>query len=387
MSVRAERLESRLCLTATLADGVLTVTGTGTPDVIRVVRQGDQTVVRETTGATSFPTAGVARIVVNAGEGDDRIRLDRVTVPTVVNAGGGNDRVNGGRADDTLFGGDGDDRLSGGNGDDEIRGDAGNDWIAGDLGDDDLAGGDGSDRTDGGPGTDTADVALDSFAGIENFPGLPAGFIPDTGTGRRFGGGGGGERIVARRPQQGFEFGDPTGTRFELWPVLSDGGGFTSQQPGFAFGDPTGTRFELWPDGSPGGVVVPVSGPATVGNRTDLPGFAEFPSGITFPGFVAFPIAGGNGFVSSPVVPVNTTGLDARGPGLSTISPLLSSQPSGNTIVFDTQSGLFVRAGSAEIPLRPVQGTVFARGQGGGGFAARGETVNGWRNRDAGADD
>jgi Ca2+-binding RTX toxin-like protein len=53
-----------------------------------------------------------------------------------INAGAGNDRVDGGNGNDTVNGGSGDDELSGGTGNDTVNGGAGNDRLFGGLGDD-----------------------------------------------------------------------------------------------------------------------------------------------------------------------------------------------------------------------------------------------------------
>jgi Ca2+-binding RTX toxin-like protein len=62
-----------------------------------------------------------------------------------INAGAGNDVVNGLGGDDTLFGGAGADQVNGGSGDDLLVGGAGNDTLAGGTGNDSLTGGAGSD--------------------------------------------------------------------------------------------------------------------------------------------------------------------------------------------------------------------------------------------------
>lgn len=74
------------------------------------------------------------RVVVNAGDGPDKILL-----------GSGNDIASGGGGRDRILGGDGLDRLTGGNGRDVLKGQGGND---------DLSGGPGRDRCFGGPGGD-----------------------------------------------------------------------------------------------------------------------------------------------------------------------------------------------------------------------------------------
>lgn len=155
-----EGLEQRALLSATLAGGVLTVTGTAGNDNIQIRHGKDETTgaaqvvviesVRpatkgETPAAptvTRFATASVTSIVVNAGDGNDRVWLKgNRRNPFAVKA--------------TINGGLGNDRLAGGGGADVISGDAGNDVVDGGDGDDLLKGGDGNDRLNGGRGADT----------------------------------------------------------------------------------------------------------------------------------------------------------------------------------------------------------------------------------------
>ena len=84
------------------------------------------------------------RIRVDAGRGDDLVRVDETsgafttTTPTEVNGQEGNDTLVGGSGPDTL------------------NGDAGNDNLVGGLGDETLNGGDGNDAVDGNQGADVA---------------------------------------------------------------------------------------------------------------------------------------------------------------------------------------------------------------------------------------
>jgi Ca2+-binding RTX toxin-like protein len=97
----------------------------------------------------------IAGFEVNAGGGDDRVRVaPSVTVPVTMRGGAGNDVLVGGSAADKLIGGSGDDRLFGGRGDDQLYGGPGNDVLVGGPGDDLLNGGPGRDRLIGGPGND-----------------------------------------------------------------------------------------------------------------------------------------------------------------------------------------------------------------------------------------
>jgi Ca2+-binding RTX toxin-like protein len=106
------------------------------------------------------------RIVVNAREGNDLVRIDEshgaftTTVPTRLNGQGG---------DDTLVGGSGAETLSGGDGNDVVDANAGSDRVALGAGDDRFAWnpGDGNDTVDGSTGHDQ--MAFDGSAAVERF--------------------------------------------------------------------------------------------------------------------------------------------------------------------------------------------------------------------------
>ena len=84
----------------------------------------------------------MTKIVINAGDGADRITV-RTAVATEITDGAGDDEVTGGTGADTFMGSPGNDRLVGGTGNDT-------------FGD---AGGLGADTLVGGVGTDTAEYA------------------------------------------------------------------------------------------------------------------------------------------------------------------------------------------------------------------------------------
>lgn len=295
----AERLESRLCLSASLVEGVLVVQGTDQRDNIRVVGQGDTIVVRDSEGLAVFSSDTVEAVAVNAGAGADRVRLSRLEVPTTVDGGPGNDVLIGGNQDDLFLGGDGDDRLRGGGGTDELFGEAGDDRLSGDFGDDDLSGGPGFDRLSGGPGLDfaadlDADLLGDTLLSVEEAPGLvaPTSTVPDL-----------------LRPNPLFKpfdtslfFGAPlfgnalVGDPFVNDPFLSDPVvinptfGLRFGDPRFGLGSPIATPFltrdRFFTVADLTGVT-PVSGAFTTDAR--LPGFMPIDQPIVFPGFVAFP--------------------------------------------------------------------------------------------------
>jgi uncharacterized delta-60 repeat protein len=84
--------------------------------------------------------AGVSRIVVEGGDGDDVIDAGGVTVPVLLFGGAGNDKLTGGSSHDVLVGNAGDDQLDGTDGNDILVGSAGRDDLDGRYGDDLLVG-------------------------------------------------------------------------------------------------------------------------------------------------------------------------------------------------------------------------------------------------------
>jgi Ca2+-binding RTX toxin-like protein len=137
-----ESLESRRYFNVTLDEnGLLTVMGTPSNDVIHFTESGGQMLVSMNDQIKSFRASSVTAIHVDAGDGDDSVILGRRSVPS------------------TLLGGDGNDTLSGGNGNDRIFGGAGDDYMFGRDGDDTLDGDAGADLFLGGNGRDTADYS------------------------------------------------------------------------------------------------------------------------------------------------------------------------------------------------------------------------------------
>lgn len=95
----------------------------------------------------------------------------------VVNANGGNDKINGsnfvdflhgGSGDDTLQGFAGDDFIEGGSGQDVLVGGAGNDFVLGGTGNDILRGNSGDDRLTGNAGNDTYKANMDGITRIND---------------------------------------------------------------------------------------------------------------------------------------------------------------------------------------------------------------------------
>jgi Ca2+-binding RTX toxin-like protein len=160
-----------------LEDGVLMVEGTKASDAIVVRLQPGRTDVVQVdlgNGAADFNFArqDVAQIAVEAGGGDDVVRIDETggtftdTIPTTIEGEGGADSLfgsvgpatlDGGAGDDSLFGGRGGETLVGGSGSDVVDGNQGADVALLGSGDDTFVWdpGDGSDSVEGQGGADT----------------------------------------------------------------------------------------------------------------------------------------------------------------------------------------------------------------------------------------
>jgi Ca2+-binding RTX toxin-like protein len=99
--------------------------------------------------------AAIAGFEVNAGGGDDTVKIGRgVPIPVTLRGGPGDDRLSGGSENDRLVGGAGDDVLLGRAGDDRLYGGPGRDKLIGAAGDDVLSGGPGRDQVIPGSGKD-----------------------------------------------------------------------------------------------------------------------------------------------------------------------------------------------------------------------------------------
>ncbi len=155
----------------TLVSGLLTIKGTNAGDRIALrLQAGNPAVLQVDVGDDgsaefSFARADVAKIEVDAGNGDDSVRIDESngvftdTTPTTIDGGNGNDRLVGGAGAVTLLGGNGDDELIGGSGAETLDGGNGNDSIDGNRGNDVALMGNGDDTFtwDPGDGSDTVE--------------------------------------------------------------------------------------------------------------------------------------------------------------------------------------------------------------------------------------
>ncbi len=144
-----ENLEARVTpaspivpgISATSANGTLTINGTALSDNIIVFR--DQLNRIEILGLhQTYTVKQVRRIDVHGGAGDDYIDLDSgnrpgertLDTPATIYGDAGNDTIFGGNGSDMIYGGDGDDSLAGMGGSDYINGGSGTDLFYGGSG-------------------------------------------------------------------------------------------------------------------------------------------------------------------------------------------------------------------------------------------------------------
>jgi len=149
-----EPLEGRRLFTSVLDAGVLTVSGTDESDAITITLSGSNLRVVHNGGAQDFATASVQRIVIQSAGGDDTVDCSGVATLTSIDAGAGNDWINGSGGNDTIDAGLGDDRAWGNDGYDKIVGGDGDDFLGGGAQKDTIDGGLGRDRLNGHGGND-----------------------------------------------------------------------------------------------------------------------------------------------------------------------------------------------------------------------------------------
>lgn len=141
--MKIETLESRRLLSASLAAGVLTVTGTDGNDRIEVsLDSHNQILVKQQTAGknssgganvTRFDASAVSSIVVNALGGNDRLEISKkIMLPATLNGGDGNDILIAGGGVTMLNGGAGNDLLITKNGTGHDIVDGGDNTAAGD---------------------------------------------------------------------------------------------------------------------------------------------------------------------------------------------------------------------------------------------------------------
>jgi Ca2+-binding RTX toxin-like protein len=170
--VGAVRASAAQPVHAKVIHGVLRVNGTKASETITLRLQAGQPGILQVDvgddGSAEFSVerSGILLIVVNAGDGDDQVRIDEsngafnVGIPTTIRGGDGDDTIAGGAGAETLRGGDGDDSIDGNAGADVgLMGD-GDDTFVWDNGD-------GSDVIRGRDGADT--MVFNGAAGPEQF--------------------------------------------------------------------------------------------------------------------------------------------------------------------------------------------------------------------------
>jgi Ca2+-binding RTX toxin-like protein len=142
-------------LTFDSTSGLLQIIGTPGPDRILLTQSGASLSVNVNGKASGvYATTAVAQISIDAGAGDDYVKLDpAISVPATIRGGAGNDTLIGSAANDLLIGGSGDDLLMAVGGNNTLQGGVGNDT---------LIPGSGNDVLDGGAGFDTADFSARS---------------------------------------------------------------------------------------------------------------------------------------------------------------------------------------------------------------------------------
>lgn len=111
--------------TMKLRGQTLSIAGTANADTLTLAQTG--TVLTVTTnGVTNhFNAADLAGIQIKAGDGNDTITADTVTLGMRLDGGSGDDVIKGGSGNDTIIGGIGNDSLTGGAGSDVLTGGAG----------------------------------------------------------------------------------------------------------------------------------------------------------------------------------------------------------------------------------------------------------------------
>jgi Ca2+-binding RTX toxin-like protein len=170
LGVAAERAHAGY--SARVNNGTLTLTGNGASDQLALrLQAGVPTTLQVDVGDNgsadlSFDRAAFDRIVVNAGGGNDRVRMDEAngvftdTETTSTNGEDGYDTLLGGAGPETFLGGAQNDRVDGNGGADIGLLGTGHDTFVWDPGD-------GSDVVEGQGGTDT--LVFNGSGGAENF--------------------------------------------------------------------------------------------------------------------------------------------------------------------------------------------------------------------------
>ena len=149
-----ETLESRTLLSAEMASGVLSLTGTAGADVVELSRDGETISAVLNDETHSFAAGDIHEIRIDVADGDDVVRIGDIGYPVTIFGGAGDDSITGGKRADRIDGGAGADRINGRGGADHLTGGDGSDRILGGAGHDHLEGGEGRDALTGNAGSD-----------------------------------------------------------------------------------------------------------------------------------------------------------------------------------------------------------------------------------------
>jgi len=154
-NVKRDFTPANLDAFATIANNKLTIVGTLGVDDIGLSMSGSNFVVTRNSATQTLGSAGVTAVDIFGYDGDDYIHVaSGVALGCYIDAGAGNDYIQGGDANDTITSGGGKDRAFGGLGDDRVAGNGGHDKLFGEAGKDRLYGGEGNDTLDGGSSAD-----------------------------------------------------------------------------------------------------------------------------------------------------------------------------------------------------------------------------------------
>lgn len=144
---------------------LLSVVGSDRADSISVAAARGRVSVHIAGRSYTFDSTAVNGLLIQGGDGNDKIRIGSGLAAATVDGGAGNDTLYGGTGNDQLYGDEGDDRLYGGGGNDTLDGGSGLNRLSGDDGDDVLLAYNASaDQIQGGKGADSAwfDSVLDT---------------------------------------------------------------------------------------------------------------------------------------------------------------------------------------------------------------------------------
>lgn len=196
-------VESNVNFRFIVVEGQVVVdTGAGNDDVDVSVDPDTGEIVVSVNGERRTFAAGT-EVTIRSGSGDDDIEVDNAVARIVVLAGAGHDRVRTGGRHDVVIGGVGDDVVHAGAGNDYVSGGSGNDYVESFTGNDTVRGGEGADVIYGGGGADLVGGGdgrdyLEGGAGADRLDGGHGDDVVSGGRGDdRLAGGAGDDVVVA----------------------------------------------------------------------------------------------------------------------------------------------------------------------------------------------